>query len=142
MNIYRNSLHCAFLTTALVLSLFTATGRAAAAEDDVGQSAGYVVVPTGITTTEVQDAIVMALGGRGWGIKSNNDDRVVAYLKHRGNEAQLTLVYSTSKIDIFCLGWEINKHTGARGKPEIPRGWIKNIQSDITKILARTVTNK
>ena len=142
MNIYRNSLRCAFMATAFFLSLFAVTVRAAAADDDIGQSAGYVVVPSGTSATEVQDAIVMALGGRGWGVKSNAGDRVVAYLKHRSNEAQLTLVYSTSKIDIFCLGWEINKNTGARGKPEIPKGWIKNLQSDITKTLSRTVTNK
>jgi len=142
MNIDRNSLRCAFLATTFVVSLFAMTVRAAAADDDAGQSAGYVVVPSGTTVTEVQDAIVMALSGRGWGIKSNAGDRVVGYLKHRSNEAQLTLVYSTSKIDIFCLGWEINKNTGARGKPEIPKGWIKNLQSDITKTLSRTVTNK
>ena len=84
----------------------------------------------------------MSLGERGWGIKSNTGDRVVGYLKHRSNEAQLTLVYSTSKIEIFCVGWEINKNTGARVKPEIPKGWIKNIQADITKVLARTATSK
>ncbi len=142
MNTSRNALRCAFLATAFVLSIFNVTVRAASADDEVGQSAGYVVVPSGTTATEVQDAIVIALGGRGWGIKSNTSDRVVGYLKQRSNEAQLTLVYSTSKIDIFCLGWDINKNTGERKKPEIPRGWIKNIQADITRILSLTVTNK
>lgn len=125
---------------ALLLSQFPAAG--ALADNDLGQSAGAVVVPSGVTASEVQDAIVMALSGRQWGIKAKTDERVVGYLKHRSNEATVTLIYNNSKIDLYCVGWQIDKKTGAREKPEQPKGWLKNLQVDITKNLNRTITNK
>lgn len=84
----------------------------------------------------------MALSAREWGIKAKTDDRVVGYLKHRSSEATVTLIYNESKIDLFCVGWQIDKKTGVRGKPEQPKGWLNYIKGDITKIFNRTVSKK
>ena len=64
-------------------------------------------------------------------MQSETDDRVVGYLKHRSNEAKVTLVYSTAKVEIHCVGWKINKKTGERKNPELPKGWLENIQADL-----------
>ena len=109
---------------------------------DMGQSAGSVPVPAGLSQTEVQDAIVMVLSARQWGVKEKTTERVVGYLKHRSNEATVTLIYDTSKIDIYCVGWKIDKKTGNREKPEQPAGWLKNIKGDLVKTFNRLATVK
>ena len=106
---------------------------AVAAVDDLGQQAGTVNVPAGVTLSEVQNTIVMVLSAREWGIKEKSDGRVVAYLKHRSNEATVTLTYDTTKIDLHCVGWQINKKTGVHEKPEQPTGWMNHIKSDLAK---------
>ena len=129
----------------LVLAFAMAAGifaSPALAAEDIGQSVASIPVPAGLSSADVQEAIVMTLAGRQWGIKSREADRVVGYLKHRSNEATVTLIYSTTQVELFCVGWQIDKRTGARQKPEQPRGWLKNIQVDLTKNLNRAVTQK
>lgn len=128
------------LVAAAITLCFLRVG--AAENSELGQSAGTVSVPAGVSKTEVRDAIVAALSDREWGIKEKTDDRVVGYLKHRSNEATVTLIYDQSKIDLFCVGYQIDKKTSAREKPEQPKGWLNNIKGDITKILNRTVSKK
>lgn len=109
----------------------------AAAEDasQLGEPAGEVAVPPGISKGDVQNAIVATLLGRQWGVTSKSDGRVVGYLKHRTHEATVTLIYTTTQVEVYCVGWLIDKSTGARLHPEQPRGWLKNIRSDLTKRL-------
>jgi hypothetical protein len=66
----------------------------------------------------------------------------VAYLKHRSNEATLTLVYSATKVDLFCVGWKIDKNTGAHLKPEQPAGWLKYIREDLGRLLLQESSAK
>lgn len=109
----------------------------AAAAGELGEPAGSISVPGTRSEAEIQDVVVRALVGRQWEVVSKGPDRVVGYLKHRGNEATLTIVYSTAKIDLFCVGWKIDK-AGVRQKPEQPKGWLNYIKADISKILSRT----
>ena len=130
---------------ALVFAFF-AFSSAFAAEapggDDLGQSVGTIPIPPNLSKAEVKDTIIKAFTHREWGIKSEGDDRVVGYLKHRSNEAQLTLVFDQQKIDMFCLGWQIDKKTGVREKLEMPKSWINNIKSDVTKGFNQIVGTK
>ena len=126
---------------ALIFTLFVAVGGAAESSD-LGQHAGNVPVPAGLTRAQVQTAGEQALLGRQWEVKSKSDDRVVGYLKHRGTEATLTLVLTDGQVDIYCVGWQVNKKTGAREKPEQPTGWIKYIKGDLAKILTRATGAK
>ncbi len=116
--------------------------RSAFAASELGEAAGSVTVPAGVSKAAVQDAIVKALLGRQWDVKSKDSDKVVGYLKHRSNEATVTLVYSETKVDIFCVGYQIDKKTGAREKPEQPKGWLNNIRADLGKILNRPAESK
>lgn len=122
-------------------SIMVPVGSALAASE-FGEAAGSVSVPAGVSKEAVQDAIVKALLGRQWDVKSKESDKVVGYLKHRSNEATVTLVYSETKVDLFCVGFQINKKTGVREKPEQPKGWLNYIRSDLGKILNRPAGNK
>jgi hypothetical protein len=120
---------------AAVFCLLTAFVRAdtdAATDDSLGTLFATVPVPTGVSAEAVQGAIVTTLTGRQWAVRSKSDDRVVGYLRHRSHEAKVSLVYSTAKVEIHCVGWKIDKKTYARLKPELPKGWLENIQSDLT----------
>lgn len=122
---------------ALAAFWFLPAGVQAAAAGELGEAAGSISVPGTRSEAEIQDLIVRALVGRQWEVVSKGPDRVVGYLKHRGNEATLTLVYSSAKIDLFCVGWKIDK-AGVRQKPEQPKGWLNYIKADISKTLSRT----
>lgn len=121
--------------------LFAGLPAAFAAEEDIGNYAGTVVVPEGVTQEQVQRAIVAALIGREWGVRKKSDGIVVGHLKHRSNEAILTLLYDDTKVDLHCVGWAINKSTGERRRPEQPAGWLKNIRKDIARHLSLVVPN-
>lgn len=137
-------MRASLLLAALVLPLALVTPAQAGFEDikETGDLIATVPVPAGFTAAEVQEAIVATLLGRQWGVKSKEDGRVIGYLKHRSNEAKVTLVYDASKVELYCIGWEIDKKTGIREKPEQPKGWLKNIQGDLTKNFNRITTQK
>lgn len=118
---------------ALLLSLSFVPATSAA--DDVGQLFTTIPVPTGVQEEAVKEVLIRALAGRQWTLQSKEGDRVVGYLKHRRNEAQVTFIYTASQIQVFCKGWQIDKRTGAREKPEQPTGWLKFLQKDITRML-------
>lgn len=101
-----------------------------------------VSVPAGLGEAEIKQAIINTLNGREWGLRSYEGNTVVAYLKHRSNEAKVTLEFDNAGVRIYCVGWEINKKTGVRKKPEQPTGWLKNIQGDLTKHFNRALTQK
>ncbi|HEY5551533.1 MAG TPA: hypothetical protein VIK52_06580 [Opitutaceae bacterium] len=111
-----------------------------AAEEDLGEHVGSIVVPQGFSSEEVQDAIVFAFGVRRWSLKEKTDTHVVGHIKQRSNEAILTLKFNASKIEMFCEGWKIDKDTGARRGTDLPHGWIKNIKEDVDDILKRRAT--
>lgn len=126
---------------AIAAALCAVTLPGAAASEDVGDYYGTVMVPEGVSGKDVQQAIISTLIAREWGVKKKSDGAVVGYLKHRRNEATVTLTYDKVKVDIHCIGWAINKRTGERKRPELPMGWLKNIQTDLTKHLNLAATN-
>lgn len=128
---------------AVVLGLaFCAASQASAAAEGPGTPAGSVAVPNGLSKSEVKETIIMTLAGRGWAIQEKTDEKVVGYLKHRANEATVTLVYDDKTVELFCVGYEINKKTGERKKPELPNGWLNFIRNDLTKKLNQLTATK
>lgn len=125
----------ALLRLALFLSaLFLA--HVSLASDEVSQQIGTIPFPSEkITNEDAQKAIIRALEGRKWTIKEDAPGRVVAYLRRHSNEAQLTLVINERAIEISCWGYDINRNTGERKKPELPASWIKYIKTDISKFM-------
>lgn len=138
ISLLRGALATAVFVGVLTLGTIAQSG----ADEELGVLAGTVVVPDGMLPHEVQDAAVMTLAGREWGIRHKDEERVVGYLKHRSNEATVTLIYRDSKVEVYCVGWAIDKRTGARKKPEQPKGWLKNIMADLTKNLNQMSTTR
>lgn len=102
--------------------------------EDIGEPAGTIFVPAGLSLEDVRSVITLSLAQREWTVKERFDNRVVGVLVHRGRDARLTLNFDTEKVDLYCVGWRLNR-SGERVRPEQPEGWIKNITKDITERL-------
>ena len=108
-------------------------GRARADEKPV--DVGTLDVPAGMTISQVKDSVVACVLGREWSVKEQSDGKVVGYLKHRSNEAEITFLFDEKQIKMSCWGYKIEKSTGKREDPELPKGWINNLKKDITRRL-------
>jgi hypothetical protein len=114
---------CAALLAALAMPVFG---------EEKGQPVGTLIVPDGLSTDEIKEAIAVSFAGRGWTIKERTNSKVVGHINQRGNEAFLYVAFNKKEITLRCEGWEVSK-TGERKKPEIPKGWVDNIKKDVTK---------
>ena len=132
----------AFLAFAFVLSSGSAAAAPAAPKSELGELVGTVVIPAGTAQAQVRAAIVAALTSRQWTVKSQSGDRVVGHLKHRTNEATVTFVIGDAKVDQFCVGWQIDKKTGAHEKPELPTRWLTYLREDLAKAFTGAVVRK
>jgi hypothetical protein len=116
---------------AVLATVFAVLASPALAEEK-GQPVGTLIVPDGLSTDEIKEAIALSFAGRGWTVKERTSSKVVGHINQRGNEAFLYVAYTKKEINLRCEGWEVSK-TGERKKPEIPKGWVDNIKKDITK---------
>jgi hypothetical protein len=132
------------LLVAAILLPFASVSKLLATDaiEGRGELVATIPVPADLTAPQVTEAIVNTLIGRQWGVKSRDGDAVVGYLKHRSNEAKVTLTFDSSNVQLYCIGWQIDKKTGVREKPELPKGWLKNIQADLVKNFNRAATLK
>lgn len=135
MNLFTQLLRRTVAVLAIVFTVGAASVATAAEEAELGSHVGTIGVPEGLSKAEIKEAIVLTFAGRQWSIKERDDERVVGYLKHRSNEATVTVVYSAEKVDFYCVGYAINKNTGERRRPEIPEGWLKFLKGDLNKKL-------
>lgn len=134
-----------FRRTLAVLAIVFTLGAAAtafAADENLGAHAGTITVPSGLSKSDVKETLIYTLAGRSWSVKEKTDERVVGYLKHRSNEATVTFVYTESQVDLYCVGYEINKNTGERKRPEQPTGWLNNLKNDLNKKLNQATATK
>lgn len=106
------------------------------AADEVSQQIATIAIPSDkISNEDAQKVIVRALNNRKWTIREESADRVVGYLRRHTNEAQITFVIADRNIEISCWGYEVDRSTGARRKPELPASWIKYIKADLYRFL-------
>ncbi len=125
-----------FLLRFLLLSSALFLAHVCLAADEVSLPIGNIEIPSEkITTEDAQKAIMRALNNRKWTIREESADRVVAYLRRHTNEAQITFVITGRTIEISCWGYDINRNTGERKKPELPASWIKYIKADLSRFL-------
>ena len=106
-----------------------------------GELVFTVPVPAGLAKADVKDVVVTTLVARNWNIKEKGSDKAVGYLNHRGNEALVTLAFDDKKVEVSCVGWKVNSK-GVREKPELPKGWLNNIKSDLGKRLTQASAKK
>lgn len=116
---------------ALIVAVFAAFSTPVFAGEK-GESVGTLIVPDGLNTDEIKEAIALSFAGRGWTVKEKTNSKVVGHINQRGNEAFLYVSFNKKEVTLRCEGWEVSK-TGERKKPEIPKGWVDNIKKDVTK---------
>ena len=118
------------------LLLFSGLCSFALAADPVsdgGLHAGTVIVPEGLKSADVQQAILLAGSGRGWTVKDRADGKVVLFLEQGGWRSTLTLTYDTKEIQIASNSGKVDK-AGTIKKQELP-SWLRYLKQDITKHL-------
>ncbi|HVU17920.1 MAG TPA: hypothetical protein VHD32_13420 [Candidatus Didemnitutus sp.] len=134
--LFRPALRRTCLSAVLIVSAaFTCLARA----DDSSVSTQYqtVTVPDGkFSTKEVHDIVVAAATERGYEIKVDSAEKVVAYLNKHGHEASITLVISDKAVEFWWEGYKTDGK-GNRLKPEKPTNWASNLVGDVTKGLKK-----
>ncbi|QBK04483.1 hypothetical protein DW355_06510 [Hylemonella gracilis] len=113
-----------------------------ATETPEGELAFSINVPSDqLTVQDVHKVVVMASMGRDWNIKEDSEGRVVIYLNHRGSEATVTYLISDKQIQAYCVGYRTyNLGTINENRtPSQPKGWLGNLNRDITKGLQQAV---
>ncbi len=133
-------LRSTLIVASCLIGLVSLASKASAAEE-VSQHVATITVPSGLSVSDVRDSLYAVLLGRDWMVKEKTDDKVVGYLKHRHNEAQVTFSFDDKKIDMSCWGYKITS-SGEREKVELPRGWLKNLRSDLNKRFNKVYSEK
>jgi hypothetical protein len=95
-------------------------------------------LPAEDSIDKVGSAVVQAAQGRAWTVVSTDQNIVVATLTHRGISAKLFIVIGKGSIQFYSDSWKIDKTTGARISPTVPKGWIKNVEKDTLRLLHRS----
>lgn len=132
--------------TVLAVSLLGVSTIPAFAQDqfapegeNLGASVGAIPVPAGLSKDDVRNAVAAAFVARGWTVQGQTDQSVVGHIKRHRYEAILTVVISPQQLDLFCLGYIVNR-AGERIRPEVPIRWVNNIKQDFTKTLTLRAT--
>jgi hypothetical protein len=126
------------------LLLFAALFSLAHAADNMpsaGLSGGTIMVPDGLKTADVQQAILLAGSGRGWAVKEKADGKVVLFLEQSGWRSTLMLTFDTKEIQIASDSGKIDKKTNAIKKQELP-SWLRYLKQDITRNMGQKAFSK
>ncbi len=133
------------MLVAISVGLLLPISQAHADETPAGELAFSIDVPQSqsqLTIQEIHNVVVMASMGRTWTVKEDRADRVVVYLNHRGSEATVTYLISDKSIQAYCEGYRTYSTMAGGVKTESrvsvqPKGWLSNLQKDITAGLQR-----
>lgn len=118
--------------TPIVLFISVLFSFANAAETaNASLPAGSVIVPDGLSASDVQQCILIAGTGRGWTVKEKAKDHVVLFLEQGGWRSLLTLSFDNKEIKISSNSGKPDK-SGVIKKQAIP-SWLNFLKQDITK---------
>ena len=137
----KNLIRILALVSGSVLCFAFLALEASAAEPEVSTHVATIKVPSGLSTSDVTSAVYGALLGREWLVKEKSDGKVVGYLKHRRNEAEVTFTFDNKSIDMSCWGYKISR-SGEREEKELPKGWLKFLEKDLHKRLNQLSSQK
>ena len=103
----------------------------AAATAEASLPAGSIIVPDGLSASDVQQCILLAGSGRGWAVKEKTNDHVALFLEQGGWRSLLTLSFDNKEIKITSNSGKPDK-TGVIKKQALP-SWLSFLKQDITK---------
>ena len=125
----------------LLFAALLSFARAADTATEPGLPGGTIIVPDGLSSADVQQAILLAGSGRGWTAKERADGKVVLILEQSGWRSKMTLTYDTKEIQITSNSGKVDKKTGAIRKQELP-SWLKFLKQDISRNLGQKAFSK
>lgn len=118
-----------WLSLLLSVSFFLSPLLRADDKADYGTVAGSVIVPEKLSAKDIERAVIEAGAGRGWTVKSHDEEKVVLFLDKSDWVSTITVVYNTKEVDLY------SKST-RKGVPKVPTSWIKYLKQDIGAKLA------
>ncbi len=120
----------------LVLFLLAGSTLVFAGLDPVRE--GEIVYEKGTSAQKIQGAIKKAFVGRGWRLRENESDHILARLELRGHSADVKATWGDGVIRLTYVSSENLKFTEKNGEKRIHRNynnWIINLERDITVFL-------
>lgn len=100
--------------------------------------AAPISVPAQLSQTQVRNAIITSLTGRGWTIDHSGNGNVLSTLNLRGHSATIRVNYDRSTVSITYVSSSDLEYRLKDGKPYIHRnynGWIGYLEQDIRRDL-------
>ncbi len=100
--------------------------------------AAPISVPAQLSQTQVRNAIITSLTGRGWTIDHSGNGNILSTLNLRGHSATIRVNYDRSTVTITYVSSSDLEYRLKDGKPYIHRnynGWIGYLQQDIRRNL-------
>lgn len=127
------------LLAAFLCAPLQAAGQTVVGAEEVrkyNESPLTVPVPPNVSAGDVEEVIVSTLRNRKWTVTERSPQQVVGTLVHRGFEAKVILKVEGNLVKILNDSYYNSPVTGQL-EPAIPKGWLRNLQKDLTTFLSR-----
>jgi hypothetical protein len=98
---------------------------------------GSVAMPPGFGPEDARDAVLWALGHRGWHVVGEGPGYVTAHLLHHHVDAVLTVRYDAGHADFLSSAYWVGHRADQRIAPAVPRTWVRYLESDIAHYARR-----
>ncbi len=105
------------------------------AADRYNQNPLTVSIPDGLSDEQIESVMKQTLVARGWKLGQTSPQQTDGALQHRSFNAKVSLVASEGVIRILSDSQYISEDGGGP-QPGVPKGWLANLQKDLTKPLA------
>jgi len=118
------------------MALALATAAAAHADETPpGVQVATIVIPEGRPDAAVRDAIVRTAARRLWMVVSQKEGEVMLKMIHRSVEANLTLRYAGTEIQVYSDTYALNKKGERVSAAPLNKGWLQNLRAGIVENL-------
>ena len=128
----------ALTSIVVLLSLTSLTGCSTVvgsqAVEKYNQDPLTVPIPAGLSGEQIESAMKQTLVARGWTLGATSPQQTDGTLNHRSFKANVSLVANDGIIRILSHSQYISE--GEAPQPGVPKGWLVNLQKDLTKRLA------
>jgi hypothetical protein len=93
-----------------------------------------VPIPAGLSEAQIESAMKETLVTRGWELGATSPQQTDGTLHHRSFKATVSLVANNGSIRILSYSQYVPE--GEAPQPGVPKGWLVNLQKDLTRRLA------
>jgi hypothetical protein len=93
-----------------------------------------IPIPAGLSGEQIESAMKQTLVSRGWKLGTTSPQQTDGILNHRSFKANVSLVANNGIIRILSHSQYVPE--GEEPQPGVPKGWLINLQKDLTRRLA------